>query len=94
MNDIYNDQTYLRNNPSWGEEDAPMKADAITRLLLKNNIDFKTVAEAGCGSGEILVQLENKFPETEKFYGFDISKDAFQIAVKKLRLKYILNCLT
>lgn len=83
MNDIYNDQTYLKHNPTWGEEDAPMKADAIARLLSKNIISFKTIAEAGCGSGEILVQLEKKFPNTEKFYGFDISKDALQISKKK-----------
>jgi len=83
MNDIYNDQTYLKHNPRWGEEDAPMKANAIAQLLSKNNISFKRLAEAGCGSGEILVQLEKKFPGTEGFYGFDISKDAFQIASPK-----------
>jgi SAM-dependent methyltransferase len=83
MNDIYNDQTYLNHNPTWGEEDASMKADAVARLLSKNKITFRSVAEAGCGSGEILVQLEKKFPNTEKFYGFDISKDALQIATKK-----------
>jgi hypothetical protein len=83
MNDIYNDQTYLKHNPGWGKEDAPMKANAIAGLLSKNNISFKTLAETGCGSGEILVQLENKFPNTEKFFGFDISKDALQIAAPK-----------
>jgi predicted TPR repeat methyltransferase len=83
MKDIYNDQTYLSHNPTWGEEDAPMKADAIARLLSKNKITFRSVAEVGCGSGEILVQLEKKFPGAEKFYGFDISKDALQIAAKK-----------
>ena len=83
MNDIYNDQTYLKHNPRWGEEDAPMKANAISGLLAKNNISFKRLAEAGCGSGEIIVQLEKKFPGTEGFYGFDISKDALQIAAPK-----------
>ena len=83
MKDIYNDQTYLKHNPTWGEEDAPMKAEAIAGLLGKNTISFRTLAEAGCGSGEILVQLEKKLPNAEKFYGFDISKDAFQIAAKK-----------
>jgi SAM-dependent methyltransferase len=83
MNDIYNDQTYLKHNPTWGEEDAPMKAEAITRLLKKNNISIKTVAEVGCGSGEILVQLQKEFPGAEKFYGFDVSKDALQIANRK-----------
>jgi hypothetical protein len=80
MSDMYNDQTYLRRNPSWGKEDAPMKVKAIAKLLEKHNIPFRTVAEAGCGSGEILVQLEKQFPSTERFSGFDISADALAIA--------------
>lgn len=60
-----------------------MKAAAIARLLKRNNIFFKTVAEAGTGSGEILVQLQKTFPATEKWYGFDISRDAFAIASQK-----------
>ncbi len=83
MKDIYNDQTYLSNNPTWGEEDAPMKAEAIAALLKKNNMSFQTLAEAGCGSGEILVQLQKKFPQAEQFLGYDISNDAVSIARKK-----------
>ncbi len=83
MADIYNDKTYLRNNPSWGEEDASMKSEAISMLLKKNGIAFNTVAEAGCGSGEILVQLQHLFPQAEKFFGYDISRDAISIAIKK-----------
>ena len=83
MQDIYNDQTYLNNNPTWGEEDSPMKVEAITRILKRNNISFKTAAEAGCGSGEILVQLEKQFPSAEHLYGFDISNDALAISIKK-----------
>lgn len=61
MNDIYNDNTYLKNNPDWHEKDAAFKADHIFKLLEKNPIQFETVAEIGCGSGEILVQLEQKW---------------------------------
>jgi predicted RNA methylase len=83
MKDIYNNQTYLNNNPSWGEEDSPMKVEVITRILKKNNISFKTVAEAGCGSGEILVLVRKTISATEHFHGFDTSNDAFSISVKK-----------
>ena len=83
MQDIYNDQTYLHNNPSWGEEDAHLKVGSITKLLKRNNISFNIALEAGCGSGEILVQLEKKFPDAERFYGYDISRDALSIASKK-----------
>jgi SAM-dependent methyltransferase len=83
MQDIYNDQTYLNKNPTWGEEDAHLKVQAITKLLKRNSLSFKIALEAGCGSGEILVQLEKNFPEAERFYGYDISRDALSIASKK-----------
>ena len=87
MADIYNDSTYLSNNPTWHEEDAPFKAGKIADLLRNNNISFETVAEAGCGSGEILVELAKKFPGTKSFKGFDISTDALAIAKTKANNK-------
>jgi predicted TPR repeat methyltransferase len=83
MSDIYNDNTYLHNNPSWHEEDASFKANKIIHLLKRNPLAFNTVSEIGCGSGEILVQLESHFPDVIKFHGFDISNDAINIAKKK-----------
>jgi predicted TPR repeat methyltransferase len=83
MNDIYNDNTYLNQNPTWHEEDALFKANKIMKLLERNPIEYKSVTEIGCGSGEILVQLERQMKDVTHFYGFDISRDAIQIAKKK-----------
>ena len=83
MKDIYNDTTYLSNNPSWHEEDASFKAGKILQLLRQNPLAFKNVCEIGCGSGEILVQLSSELPETVKLFGFDISKDAINLATQK-----------
>ncbi|MDQ3111571.1 MAG: class I SAM-dependent methyltransferase [Bacteroidota bacterium] len=83
MNDIYNDETYLKNNPGWHEEGAGFKTERIIRLLEKHPISFKTVCEVGCGSGEIVVQLEKRLPPDVSFTGLDISKDAIGIAKKK-----------
>jgi SAM-dependent methyltransferase len=83
MKDIYNDNTYLSKNPTWHEEDAPFKTGKIIKLLDRNSISFKTISEIGCGSGEILIQLESKLPDVTNFFGFDISKDAINIAKKK-----------
>jgi predicted TPR repeat methyltransferase len=93
MKDIYNDNTYLGNNPNWHEEDASFKAKKILQLLKRNPFAFKTVCEIGCGSGEILVQLSNKLPGTINLFGFDISKDAIGIAKQKEtgRIKFELN---
>lgn len=85
--DIYNNQTYLSNNPTWHEEDAEFKADRIEKLLRKHSITFKRVCEVGCGSGEILVQLQNRFPEVSSWVGYDISNDAISIAEKKTNEK-------
>jgi predicted TPR repeat methyltransferase len=81
--DIYNDQTYLANNPTWHEEDAIFKADHIERILRKHPVQFETVCEVGCGSGEILVQLQKRFTEVQKWVGYDISTDAIAIAGTK-----------
>jgi len=81
--DIYNNQTYLANNPTWHEEDAVFKADRIEKLLREHPVQFKRVCEVGCGSGEILVQLQNRFPEVSSWVGYDISTDAISIAEKK-----------
>lgn len=83
MKDIYNDNSYLNKNPTWHEEDAPFKVSKIIKLLERNPIAFKTVAEIGCGSGEILVQLQSRLDMGTRFFGFDISKDAITIAKKK-----------
>lgn len=83
MKHIYNNNIYLSNNPTWHEEDAPFKVSKIMHLLERNPISFQTVAEAGCGSGEILVQLSSKLASVTSFSGYDISKDAINIAKTK-----------
>lgn len=83
MKDIYNNNTYLNNNPTWHQEDAPFKVSKIITLLERNHITFQTVSEIGCGSGEILVQLAPKLHNVTNFFGYDISKDAINIAKKK-----------
>jgi predicted TPR repeat methyltransferase len=83
MRNIYNDGTYLQNNPNWHDEDAPFKATKITTLLQKNALSPETVAEIGCGSGEILVQLSTLLPTVRSFKGYDISQDAIALAKNK-----------
>lgn len=83
MEDIYTNDTYLQNNPSWHEEDAPYKAEMILKLLQRNNIPLQTVCEIGCGSGEILRQLSRKLPGHIAYTGMDISPQAIAIADKK-----------
>jgi SAM-dependent methyltransferase len=83
MKDIYNDGTYLKHNPTWGAEDAAWKASLISQLLNEAAISYATLAEVGCGSGEILVELSRRLPDHVAFFGFDSSADAISLAKPK-----------
>lgn len=83
MKTIYEDGTYLENNPRWHEKDSPWKAKQITKMLKKHNIIPSRVCEVGCGAGEILNCLANNFGDGVVFYGYDISPQAFEICSKK-----------
>ncbi len=92
IRDIYNDETYLKNNPTWHEADAPFKAGKILELLNPIKGSFKTVCEVGCGSGQVLVQLSKHLPENINFYGFDISEQAITIAQNKTTNRLHFEC--
>ena len=85
MSEIYTTGEYLKNNPSWHEEDSPWKVKQINKILAKNSIKFTSLCEVGCGAGEILNQL-SKHGDDKKYYGYDISPQAFDICSKKEKL--------
>jgi SAM-dependent methyltransferase len=93
---MYEDGTYLKNNPDWHSEDSEWKAKQIMRLMVKNNIKPKTVCEVGCGAGEILRQLQIKMNIKCDFFGYEISPDAYKICKNKSnkRLHYKLKDFT
>ncbi|MBK6523379.1 MAG: hypothetical protein IPG08_14280 [Sphingobacteriaceae bacterium] len=66
MDDIYNNQNYLSNNPLWHQEDSAFKAGLIHSILEENKIAYASVCEVGCGTGEILVQLK-KLTDVKQF---------------------------
>lgn len=80
---VYEDGTYLHNNPTWHEEDSPWKAKQIEKILRKNNVDPSTICEVGCGAGEILTCLANGYSANVIFSGYEISPQAFEICKKK-----------
>ncbi len=75
---------YLQQTRTWHEEDSPWKALQIYNILQKNSITPKSIVDLGCGVGEILIQLDSKYASDEiKYVGYDIAKDAINIANKK-----------
>lgn len=82
MLEIYQNSTYAEQNPTWHEEDAPWKAKQITNLLNKNRITFDKLCEVGCGTGEILLNLERSHTFSEAI-GYEVSPHAYQRAKSK-----------
>jgi len=82
---IYRDGGYLRKNPSWHEEDSPWKAAHVARLLARNGLAPRTVAEIGCGAGEVLNLLSRELGPAVACTGFDISPQAFELCRTKTR---------
>ncbi|MDP3740468.1 MAG: class I SAM-dependent methyltransferase [Hyphomonadaceae bacterium] len=92
MREMYDSDLYAEKNPTWHEEDAPWKAGHIERMIRKNKVPSETICEVGCGTGEILLNLESAFPEAV-LSGYEISPAAFNRAKQKetARTKFYLN---
>ena len=73
---IYEDGTYLVNNSDWHTKDSPWKATQIVKMLKIYNMHPKTICEIGCGFGNILKTLYEKFDKDCYFEGYDISPQA------------------
>ncbi|WP_437205304.1 class I SAM-dependent methyltransferase [Planctomicrobium sp. SH664] len=79
----YTSGEYLDHNPTWHVEDSPWKARQILSMLQRHSLSIGTVAEVGCGAGEILRQLQLQLPEEVRFSGYDISPQAIQLAKQR-----------
>lgn len=80
----YLDGDYLEQNPTFHVEDSAWKATQILKGIGGNGIKAESIAEVGCGAGEILVQLAKKLPES-KFTGYELSPQGY--ALCKTRVK-------
>jgi SAM-dependent methyltransferase len=81
---IYCDGTYLKNNPTWHQEDSPWKARQIQRIIEKNGLAPARVCEIGCGAGGVLDRLSELYPDVE-FYGYEISSQAYEMCIPKTK---------
>jgi len=71
---------YLKTNPTWHVEFSPWKAENIHRFMNRNHLAPKTICEVGCGAGEVLRQLQSKLSPDCRFWGFDVSPQAIEMA--------------
>jgi len=87
MTQIYEDGTYLVNNPSWHEEDSGWKAEQIIKIIERNSLVLHKICEIGSGAGEILNQLLQYYKDGVFFYGYEISPQAFELCKEKSNTK-------
>lgn len=83
LKNIYTDGTYLDKNPQWHSERSPWKAEKISSIIKKNKIQFQSIADVGCGAGEVLNCLLKEFGESKNYSGYEISPQGFEIAKRK-----------
>lgn len=79
MSDIYSDGRYHADNPTWHVEDSPWKAEKVAALLAKHGLAPRTVAEIGCGAGQVLNSLSIALPGIESLHGYDLSPQAIKL---------------
>jgi SAM-dependent methyltransferase len=80
LNDIYTSGEYGRRHQTWHAEDSAWKAGHIHRIVRKNNVRGRKVAEIGCGAGGILSALSAQLDEDMVYFGYDISPQAIEMA--------------
>lgn len=90
---MYTSNEYLEKNPTWHVEDSPWKAGQILKMMRQNNLTSLSIAEIGCGAGEILNQLYQQLPDTTIFTGYELSPQAIELCRPKQndRLKFHLK---
>jgi SAM-dependent methyltransferase len=79
VTELYTSGEYLRRNPAWHAEESAWKADHIFKILQSNCLTPRTICEVGCGAGEVLRRLQLRLGAECKFYGYEISPQAFEL---------------
>jgi len=90
---IYTDGTSLEKNPGWHTDESPFKVSQILRMFENHRLRPKTIAEVGCGAGEVLKLLQEKMDGACRFWGYDISPQAVELCRSQAneRLKFKLG---
>ena len=89
---MYTAGDYLQNNPNWHADDAAFKANKVLQVLGHRASGLQTVAEVGCGTGDILLHLQQQLPANIQLHGFDIAEDAIKLALPKANERLHFTC--
>jgi SAM-dependent methyltransferase len=81
---IYQTGEYVERNPTYHVEDSAWKAAQILRMMKNHDLQPKSICEVGCGAGEILKQLQSDLPASARFFGYEISPQAFALCQERV----------
>ncbi|WP_446745693.1 class I SAM-dependent methyltransferase [Silvibacterium acidisoli] len=90
---LYTVGHYENLRPSWHLEDSAWKATHALSLLRKNRIDPELICEIGCGSGQVLVEMQKALPSHCRFIGLEVSPQAFAACLNRVndRLGFVMG---
>ena len=71
---------YIDKVPGWHTEDSLWKTNFVLQLLERNSLLPHVVGEIGCGTGEVLRQLQLKMDPRSRFIGYDIAPQAIELS--------------
>ncbi|SRR5258708_1063429 len=74
---------YFQRVPEWHTDDSVWKARGILQMLEVNNLSLRRIGEVGCGTGEVLKQLQLKMASDCVFRGYDIAPEAIQLSLER-----------
>lgn len=76
------ENAYSYHNPRYAEISA-WKAKKIHQILQQNQVNPKSVAEIGCGGGEVLLALTHHLDKEVIFHGYETEFEAYHICQLK-----------
>jgi SAM-dependent methyltransferase len=71
---------YLEKVPHWHTDDSTWKAKYVRQMLRRNNLFPQVIGEVGCGTGEVLRQLQARMDGQCHFVGYDIAPQAIELS--------------
>jgi len=77
------DGAYLEKIPLWHTDDSPWKARLVLQMLARHRLAPRTIGEVGCGTGEVLRQLQLQMDPWCVFSGYDIAPQAIELSRRR-----------
>lgn len=71
---------YVKKVPHWHTDDSVWKANCVRQVLRRNHLSPRLIADVGCGTGEVLRQLQLAMDPQCLFVGYDIAPQAIELS--------------